>query len=423
MANREVTLKLNLDAAGIQAGSSQTAAAFDVIDRSLLSQQQHIVGIKAQLADTSGLRERVKLTIEQEKAQRELNKAIAEERRKQSYEQKGVIGKGLSWLGIGNRPGGADGGQQAGPTQALAGLGTAAMGAVTGLIALRSVSLASPGAMEKFQIVMEDTAAVVGRTLTPILEIVTQAFKLIGDVLASILPSAGDMREALKPISDLFGAIREALAPIAPFIKDVLVVALKALGVVIEIILLPFKLLGKLISALFGGEDKKLKDSTGTAARNISFTSADAHAKSVYQAAFKSGAPGQDKSSVPGWLEKIHGVLDWIGKVVSGIAGKMKVAKDILSFRNLRDLPETFKYQKKGKALRDVEMPRQQLQLEMNIIKKLNRRKGAVSDQERTEMIEFLKSGPGGRQDADTWLRDQIDQAKRRAIDGHPGSK
>ncbi len=239
-------------------------------------------------------------------------------------------GTGLGGGGGGGKGGGvqaAIGEAASGPIGALnAALGPLAVAAGTVAVAFKAVSLASPGTMERLNLAFEDTLAVVGQFLVPVFEVLGSVIKTVGDVLATIMPPASSLREILQPIGDMFRELMEALTPVFVIIKDVLVVALKALAIAIQVVLLPFKLLAQIITTLFGGEQEKLKDSRGTAVRNISFTSQDAGLKSVYAAAYKSGqAPGQDKANIPGWLEKIHSLLDTISKFVKGIAEKMSV--------------------------------------------------------------------------------------------------
>ena len=70
-------------------------------------------------------------------------------------------------------------------------------GVVPGVVAggIAAVGARSPATMERFERALLDVTAVIGETFTPILEVVTEGVKLFGDVLASILPDASEMRE------------------------------------------------------------------------------------------------------------------------------------------------------------------------------------------------------------------------------------
>src|SRR5262249_37717173 len=153
------------------------------------------------------------------------------------------------------------------------------------------------------------------QTLTPVIETLGQAARLFGDVLATILPSGQEMKELLQPINDLLADLRDALAPIAHLLHDVLVVGFKALGAVLRIVLIPFQLLAKLLTSIFGGGEG-LKDSTGAAARNIRFEDPMSAVKSVYAAAFRASYGAQkEKTALDVIGEKIDAATDWLSKI------------------------------------------------------------------------------------------------------------
>lgn len=93
-------------------------------------------------------------------------------------------------------------------------------GAAAGLAAgIATVGARSPATMEKFERALLDVTAVIGETFTPVLEIVTDGVRLFGDILLSILPDAKEMREALKPISELLARLRDSAASVTPLLK------------------------------------------------------------------------------------------------------------------------------------------------------------------------------------------------------------
>ncbi len=187
------------------------------------------------------------------------------------------------------------------------------------------VAAAAPGAMERFQLAVRDVAGVIGQRLAPVLEVITGIVRLFGDVLQTILPSGNEFADILKPVSALLVDLREALAPIAAVIHDVLLVGLKALGVALQIVVLPFQIFAKLLTALFGGGGKQLDPSQGAAFRQVSFTSSDQFAKSIYQAALKSSVAQPGAKDQVGWLQDISDVLKSIREWVKAIADKLRV--------------------------------------------------------------------------------------------------
>lgn len=110
------------------------------------------------------------------------------------------------------------------------GIGAAATVAGAAGLGIAAVSKSNPGTYDRFTRTIEDVMAVFGQRLAPVLEIVTEAFRLIGDVLHTILPSGQEFREMLKPISDLFGALRPILGMVATLLNGVLGAAIKVVG-------------------------------------------------------------------------------------------------------------------------------------------------------------------------------------------------
>src|SRR5262245_12484524 len=67
---------------------------------------------------------------------------------------------------------------------------------VAGLVAFKAVSLASPGTIQRFNYALQDTIAVFGQRLAPVLEgVIIPGLRLLGDVFNTILPDAKDFKE------------------------------------------------------------------------------------------------------------------------------------------------------------------------------------------------------------------------------------
>ncbi len=190
---------------------------------------------------------------------------------------------------------------------ALGDLLSSAKQAAVGLLAFKSVALAAPGTMQRFNIALEDSTAVIGQRLAPVFEqVVIPAVRLFGDFLTSILPSADDFADVLAPVTDFLNELRKALAAVAPVIKDVLVVGLRALGEALKLVLWPIRVLTQFVQEVLGIEGKaRLGSSAGAAARTIRFEDPLSAVKSVYQAAFQArgGIGGEKKEKTP--LDKI----------------------------------------------------------------------------------------------------------------------
>lgn len=61
-------------------------------------------------------------------------------------------------------------------------------------------ALAAPGTYQQFAFALEDVQAVIGLSFLPTLEMMRDAVRLVGDTLASILPSANEMRGAMAEV-------------------------------------------------------------------------------------------------------------------------------------------------------------------------------------------------------------------------------
>lgn len=204
------------------------------------------------------------------------------------------------------------------------------------------IAKASPGSLVRFNLALDDTKAVLGQRLVPVFEILTKALRLFGDFLNSILPDADEFADLLAPINELLDELREALAPVARVIKDVLVFALKQMAEVLKIVIIPFKLLAEFLKGLFGYEEgvDKLKSSQGAAVRNVTFTSAQQHAQSVYAAAFKMGAGGPEGKRQKGPLDYIQEDVKQLGQMFKEFGAWLREAFGKVS-EWVRDIWET----------------------------------------------------------------------------------
>lgn len=306
--------------------------------------------------------------------------------------------------------------------QGLFGLSKAALSAAAGLASFHAVALASPGTMERFQLAINDTTAVVGRVLVPVVEFLTSIIRTVGDVLATILPPASTLREILQPIAQTFRSLMEALAPIITIIKNVLLVALKALAIAVQVVMIPINFLVGIIQGLIGSEEK-LASSVGAAARNISFTSSDAAQKQAYAAIYKNSQGG----GMEGMVSGISKTLSDIGEDVRAIAEKIGAAA-----RTAATVGRTavgIGTLGASEGIRGVN----------NAIAGVNKiteaYKGKAPSEAATALGQAAAPGPfkyffGKKEEekteeetggANDWMQRLIDQSKRRFHDGHPG--
>lgn len=360
MADRQVDLKLNIkatdtkqvqsafasmskDSKEIAAGTRAWQDALKSVGGDLDAQQAKLTKLKASMTPENARRKSGLLNQEDKLLGREAPEVLPGNAKAKAAMAKVPGGKG-------GAPGGGGGimdlfgGKLGGITKALGPLGAAAGIAIGAFKTMQGifnsivgfVSKANPGAVKRLNMVFDDMTAVVGHTLTPIVEIATKGFRNIADFLASILPSSDEFREALKPISEYFDATRDVLAEIAPILKEFISDGLKALGVALKAIYGPItKFIGllKQMGFIKGGS---LKSSVGAAAHQHNFQDSDAYAKSIYTAI----ASGQGKEpqketaeNTAGMLAefpKLRAAMEAVGKAITSLGGRLNGAFDSL---------------------------------------------------------------------------------------------
>lgn len=191
-------------------------------------------------------------------------------------------------------------------------------------------SLASPALFEQWQIALEDTQAVIGRAFLPVLDMMRQGVRLVGDAFATILPNFSEMQSVLAPLigawNELKTSLYDMLEEIGPMIRTGLVIALRlasdALTVVVRGInqfvrglhmllrpLMDFLGLAQLSS---GG----LRSSVGAAARPAQISGLDQYREQLQLAAFTMPATDAGKELQP--MEQavayLHDIYDLLGR-------------------------------------------------------------------------------------------------------------
>lgn len=130
------------------------------------------------------------------------------------------------------------------------------------------VSKANPATLQQFDMALEDIQGVIGRFLTPALQAVTPWVRLLGDTLASILPSSRELQYVMKELDPVLSELRKTVAVVAPLIRNELVSALRGATLYLKFFVNALGPFSKLFSLLPQG---KLGSSFGAAARGASF--------------------------------------------------------------------------------------------------------------------------------------------------------
>ncbi len=209
-------------------------------------QKELLARINVEL-DPKILRERVALEKQLADARADYVKAHGEESVVQGLTQKpSLLGSVTGSLQKGVGPAIGDALEAIGPVGiALTAVGAGAAVAVRGLKEMASTiagfaGVASPGSLKQWELAVRDLQGVVGQTLVPVLHLMTDGMRLLGDILASILPNAREMEQILAPLREAFGdlskEIREVLASIGSTVRSVVIHALKDLTTVLVLL-------------------------------------------------------------------------------------------------------------------------------------------------------------------------------------------
>ncbi len=217
---------------------------------------------------------------------------------------------------------------------ALAGVATVATGAVSAISAVGSAMVsmaakASPAAFERFQIATEDAQAVLGRVFVPVLELATEGIRTVGDVLAEILPSSKEMREALAPLQDAFTQIKDSIAPLIPYLKGAVTGFIAVGAKIAEFTAKTLANFFKWVGMYEEGSSKAFAGkSLGASAQPAQFMDVKSYLRQSYEKAASMGAEGKTPeehlSKLPDILETAKDILKFMtdfGKTKSELYG------------------------------------------------------------------------------------------------------
>lgn len=163
---------------------------------------------------------------------------------------------GLNTHGVGRQVGRAAYGvsQVSSVASALGPYGAAAAGIYAGGMA--AVGTRSPGTVDQFEMALKDVSAVIGETFIPVMEMATDYFHMVGDVLANVLPNAAEMRDILGPLKGTFKDLFDAIKPLLPLFKGTLKTVLEWL---VEALSMMAKAVTKIVDMLPKPEDGEKK--------------------------------------------------------------------------------------------------------------------------------------------------------------------
>ena len=180
--------------------------------------------------------------------------------------------------------------RQSGPGMGMKGLGLAAAGAAAiGGAAVASVGTANPAVMAMFNQSLEDVTGVIGHSLVPVMELMTEGARAFGDFLASVIP---DTTAVLDPLKEVIEALKTAIDPLIPLIRDFLTGSLEVLAGMVRhladaIVWVINKIPGASVSS--GGGQSNWSSSHGAAAGGAAYGSVDDLNKGAIAGAYGMG--------------------------------------------------------------------------------------------------------------------------------------
>jgi len=185
---------------------------------------------------------------------------------------------------------------------------------------------AAPGVFAQMNVAIDDLQAVIGRTFVPMLEILRDAFRFVGDALATVLPTAAEVKEALGEFTDAlhdsWDAMRDVIGAIGPLVKSFLIEGLKGLAHALRLVLAPLtfvlRIIGDFLRMVGLGGKENMSSSQGAAARPASFRGFEDYSNSAYTSSYSvPGTPTANDipktvNNIDANVSKIVGLLSFL---------------------------------------------------------------------------------------------------------------
>lgn len=185
---------------------------------------------------------------------------------------------------------------------------------------------ASPGQINLFQRAIEDVQGVIGQTFLPVLTLLRDGVRFVGDALANLLPNTNEIHGALAELraglADFGGALRDVISELGPMIRTTLIISLRGLGTVLGLVahsaaamargfmllISPFTTLGNIVTGLLGITGDANRTSVGAAARPASFQGFEQYQQQIQTSAYAEPG-GTSMQQVPSLIVRIGEML------------------------------------------------------------------------------------------------------------------
>lgn len=188
---------------------------------------------------------------------------------------------------------------------------------------MTGMQLASPATFKQFTMAIEDVQATIGETFLPVLELVTEGFEFLGDIIATFIPDAQEMRASLGPLFDMFDDLRALIADvvgqIGPIVRNVLINAILLAATAFKMVYTALKPLITFLLGLFGiqlgaGGESGMRERT-RAARPAAISSIEDYQRQLQTSAYSIG--GRAARNYP--QEQLDALISIHAKLYEGI--------------------------------------------------------------------------------------------------------
>lgn len=183
-------------------------------------------------------------------------------------------------------------------------------------------AIASPVQAERLSKSWDDLYAVIGRSFIPVTELTTDAVRLLGDAMASIMPSSSGVREAMAPMREIMDGWRQSLQDLAPYLRQAGIETVALAGATAR--LLKEAGLGNALNVGLPRTDQSLASAFGAAGAPASYSSIEEYGRRNQATAYSGAAPdtGKDVGEIKNLTQKIYEQLKPLVKLLTDpIAG------------------------------------------------------------------------------------------------------
>ncbi len=211
--------------------------------------------------------------------------------------------------------------------------------ALVGQAIVGMVAKANPAVAQQFSFALNDTLAVLGQMLVPVLQVVTQVVRLFGDAMASFsgtMGSAlGEIVSALIPIfevfADVFARVMQVVAQVLKFVAPIIRIAAEGIKTIFDWIGKAIRFILDLIGIDIADSAIKKGASVGAAAKQAQISTVQDALNRAMVSAFSLGTASgvnyaQETAKNTGeMVMRIGGLADRLNGILTALQNPLKV--------------------------------------------------------------------------------------------------